>query len=357
MIMLVSLLLATSASAQSLVYIGTFTRGASKGIYSARFDTTTGKLTPASLAAETANPSWVTVHPNQRFLYAANELPAGTVSAFSIDSATGQLKLLNQVSSRGPGPCHVALDKTAKWLFAANYSGGSTAAFPVQDDGTLGEAAAFAQHVGSSVNPQRQSGPHAHMVAFSPDNRYALVADLGLDQILGWSLGDLKSQPQTFAKVAPGSGPRHLAFTPDGKLVYVLNEIRSTITAFRYNRGQFQELQTLSTLPADFTGNNSTAEIAVHPKGKFVYASNRGHNSIAIFRIQGKGMLTPAGHVSTQGKTPRSFGIDPSGSYLLAANQDSGNVVVFRIDQKSGGLAPTGSVLEVPFPVSIAFVK
>jgi 6-phosphogluconolactonase len=352
------------------MYVGTYTRLPSKGIYAYRFQPATGKFTSIGLVAETANPSFLAIHPNQRFLYAANEVSryqgqsAGSISAFSVDAASGQLKLLNQVSSRGPGPCHVAIDKTGKWLFAANYNGGSVAAFPVHDDGTLGEASAFVQHSGSSVNPERQGGPHAHVATLSPDNRFILVADLGSDQVFVYRLdptkGGLAPNDPPFAKVAPGSGPRHVTFRPDGKFTYVINEMMSTVTTFRYDagRGSLQELQTLSTLPQGFTGNNSTAEIAVHPNGKFLYASNRGHDSIAIFQIdRANGTLTAAGQVSTQGKTPRSFAIDPTGAYLLAANQDSASVVVFRIDQKTGGLMPIGTVLEIPAPVCITFAR
>jgi 6-phosphogluconolactonase len=353
-----------------IMYAGTYTRPPSKGIYAYRFQPATGTFTSIGLVAETANPSFLAIHPNQRFLYAANEIsryegqPAGSVSAFSIDATSGQLKLLNQVSSRGSGPCHVALDKTGKWLFVANYNGGSVAAFPVHGDGTLGEASAFVQHSGSSVNPQRQHGPHAHVATVSPDNRFILVADLGSDQVFVYRLdpskGSLAPNDPPFVKVAPGSGPRHLAFRPDGRFTYVVNEMMSTVTTFGYDagHGSLQELQTLSTLPEGFNGANSTAEIAVHPNAKFLYASNRGHDSIAIFQIDpAKGTLTASGQASTQGKTPRNFAIDPTGAYLLAANQDSASVVVFRIDQETGGLMPIGTILEIPSPVCIAFAR
>jgi 6-phosphogluconolactonase len=362
---------ATGAAADDwIVYVGTYTRAPSKGIYAGRYQSATGKLTPIGLAAETENPSFLAIHPNQRFLYAANEISrydgqaAGSVSAFSIDAATGELKLLNRVSSKGAGPCHVAIDRTGKWLFVANYGGGSAAAYPVHDDGSLGEASAFFQHAGSSANQQRQSGPHGHMAAVSPNNRFVLVADLGLDQILSYKLdpakGGLSPGDPPFAKVTAGSGPRHLAFRPDGKFLYVLGEMASTVMTFQYNagRGTLEELQTLSSLPEGFTGRNSTAEIAVHPNSRFVYASNRGHDSIAIFRIDpGKGTLAPVAHVSTQGKTPRNFSIDPGGNYLLAANQDSGTVAVFRINQETGGLTPTGTELQVSSPVCVVFAK
>jgi 6-phosphogluconolactonase len=355
-----------------IMYIGTYTRAPSKGIYAYRFQGATGDVTPmgaAGLAAETENPSFLAVHPNQRFLYAVNEVSryegkdAGSVSGFSIDRATGTLRLLNRVSSRGGGPCHLSLDRSGKWLFAANYGGGSVAAFPVGDDGTLGEASAFFQHAGASANASRQSGPHAHETVVSPDNRYVLAADLGLDKVFSYKLdpatGGLAPAPQ-FTAIAPGSGPRHLAFRPDGKFVYVLKEMLSAVVAFRYDAGggTLAELQTLSTLPEGFSGENSGAEIAAHPSGKFLYTSNRGDDSIAIFRIDAaKGTLTSAGRVSTQGKTPRGFGIDPSGRFLVAGNQNSGILVIFKIDQQTGGLTPVGKPVEVPFPVSVVFSK
>jgi len=355
-----------------IMYVGTYTRAPSKGIYGYRFQGATGAVTPmgtAGLVAETENPSFLAMHPNQRFLYAVNEVSryegkdGGTVSAFSIDRATGALTLLNRVSSRGGGPCHLALDRSGKWLFVANYGGGSVAAFPVQADGKVGEGSAFFQHAGASANAARQSGPHAHETVVSPDNRYVLAADLGLDKVFSYKLdpakGGLAPAPQ-FTAIAPGSGPRHLAFRPDGKFVYVLKEMLSAVVAFRYDAaaGTLAELQTLSTLPEGFSGDNSGAEIAAHPSGKFLYTSNRGDDSIAIFRIDAaKGTLTSAGRASTQGKTPRGFGIDPSGRFLVAGNQNSGTLVIFRIDQATGGLTPVGQPVEVPFPVSVVFAK
>jgi 6-phosphogluconolactonase len=355
-----------------IMYVGTYTRAPSKGIYAYRFQGATGQVTPigtAGLAAETENPSFLAVHPNQRFLYAVNEVSryegkdAGSVSAFAIDRAAGTLTPLNRVSSRGGGPCHLAVDRSGKWLFAANYGGGSLAAFPVHDDGTLGDASAFFQHAGSSANKARQSGPHAHAAVVSPDNKFMLAADLGLDRVFTYRLdpaaGGLAGEPR-FAAIVPGSGPRHLAFRPDGKFVYVLNEMASAVGAVRYDAaaGTLAELQTLSTLPEAFSGENSGAEIVTHPGGKFVYASNRGHDSIAIFRIDAaKGTLTSVDRVSTQGKTPRSFAIDPSGRFLVAANQSSGTLVIFRIDQETGSLTPTATAVQVPSPVSVVFCK
>jgi 6-phosphogluconolactonase len=352
------------------MYVGTYTRGASKGIYAYRFETATGKTTPIGVAAETENPSFLAIHPNRRSLYAVNEIStydgqaAGSVSAFAIDPATHALKLLNRVSSRGAGPCYVAVDNMGKWLFAANYGGGSVAAFPIHDDGSLGEASAFFQHTGSSVNERRQSDPHAHMVALSPDNRFALVADLGLDRVFTYRVdsakGGLAPSDPPYVMLAAGSGPRHLAFRPGAKFVYSLNELLSTVTAFRYDvsRGSLKEMQTLSTLPNGWSGSNSTAEIVIHPNTRFLYTSNRGDDSIVIFRIDpSRGTLTFVDRTPTQGKTPRNFAIDPSGTFLLAANQDSGSIVTFRIDTGTGRLTPTGEMLQVPSPVCILFAE
>ena len=350
------------AKREWLTYIGTYTRPPSQGIYAWRFEVASGKLTPLGLAAETSNPSFLAVHPNQRFLYAANEDRTGAISAFAIDPANGRLKLLNQVPSRGSGPCHVAVDPGGKWLFAANYSSGSVAVFPVREDGALGEATGFVQHAGSSVNAQRQSGPHAHSANVSPDGRWLLVADLGLDQILSYRVdavkGALSPGEPPFTKIAPGSGPRHMAFGRDGRFAYAINEILSTVTVFRYHsaRGSLEELQTAQVTPEGYTGTKSSAEIAVDPGGKFLYASNRGDSTIAVFRIDAdKGTLTPVERVSTQGKTPRSFAIDPTGAFLFAANQDSGNVVLFKIDAVTGRLTPAGNVLELASPVCVVF--
>lgn len=369
----------TSTSAQAAsnetmtMFVGTYTRAPSKGIYAYRFQPATGQVTPlgaGGLVAETENPSFLAVHPNQRFLYAVNEISkyegadAGSVSAFSISRATGTLTLLNRVSSRGGSPCHVSIDRTGKWLFVANYGGGSVAAFPVQADGKLGEASAFFQHAGSSVNKSRQSGPHGHAVVVSPDNKFVLAADLGLDKVLAYRLdptAGLVAGDPPFSAIAPGSGPRHLEIRPDGKFAYVLNEMLSSVGTYRYDasRGTLTALQTVSTLPDGLTlDNNSGAEIAVHPTGKFLYTSNRGHDSIALFRIDAAtGTLTPAGHVSTQGKTPRGFGLDPSGRFLVAGNQNSNTLVIFRIDQQTGGLTPTGTTLQVGSPVNVVFSK
>jgi 6-phosphogluconolactonase len=356
-------------ASEYIVYIGTYTGGESKGIYAYKFDATLGMLTAIGLVAETSNPSFLAVSPSQKFLYAANEVdkadghPGGAVTAFAVDPKTGKLTLLNRVSTGGSGPCHVSVDATGKCVMAANYGSGSVAAFQVQPDGSLSQSSAFAKHSGSSVDKERQGGPHAHFIAPSPDNRYALVADLGLDQVLMYRLdprkGTLEGNGPSFVKVKPGSGPRHLAFHPNGRYAYVINEMTSTITALTYDpsRAAMQEFQTVSTLPSGFNGVNSTAEIAVHPSGKFLYGSNRGHDSIAVFAIDPvKGTLTLVEHESTQGKTPRNFAIDPTGHWLFAANQDSNNIVLFRIDPNTGKLTPSGEKTSVASPVCVTFV-
>ncbi len=351
-----------SSGREWIVYVGTYTRQTSKGIYAYRFDAATGGLTSIGLAAEARNPSFLAVHANQRSLYAVGEDSNGSVSAFSLDRDTGRLKPLNTVSAHGSGPCHVTLDRTGRWLFVANYGSGSIAALPVLGDGTLGDASAFVQHSGSSVIPGRQAGPHAHSVNISPDNGFLIVTDLGLDKALVYRFdvakGTLAPNDPPFAKLTPGSGPRHLAFGRSGEFAYVLNEMTATVTTFAYDkhRGSLQEMQTLSALPPGFSGTNSGAEIAVHPGGRFLYSSNRGHDSIAVFSVDPKkGVLKTIDWVSTQGQTPRNFAIDPTGNFLLAANQNSNSIVVFRIDQKTGALIATGSVRDVPSPVSIVF--
>jgi 6-phosphogluconolactonase len=345
------------------VYVGTYTRAQkSKGIYAWRFQPATGKLTSIGLVAETTSPSFLAVHPNQHFLYAVNEINAGTVSAFAIDPETAKLKPLNQVSSKGGGPCHLTTDRSGKFLYVANYNTGSVAAFPIHDDGSLGESSAFIQHAGSSVNPQRQKGPHAHSTVMAPDNKFLFVADLGLDQVFGYRFdpgrGGMATDDPTITKLAPGSGPRHVAFRPDIRFLYVLNEMLCTVTAFRYDstRGATEEMQTVPTVPADFNGTKSGAEIAVHRSGNYLYASNRGPDTIAMFRIDlTNGKLSPIGSVPTRGKTPRAFAIDPTGNWLFAANQDSDNMALFRLDGKTGNLNPVGDLVDVFSPVSVVF--
>ena len=356
-------------SSQTLVYIGTYTGAKSKGIYRARLDPRTGELSAPELVAETANPSFLAVHPNRRFLYAVNEVwnPAGkpspTVTAFGIEAAPGNLTKLNEQPAGGVGPCHVVVDQAGKNVMVANYGGGSLAAFPVGADGRLGAATAFIQHHGASVNPQRQAAPHAHGIAIDPANQFAFCADLGLDKLMSYRFdpahGTLTPNDPPSTSVNPGAGPRHFVFHPAGRFGYVINEIASTITAFTYDtkRGALVEFQTVSTVPEDFKGKTSTAEIAVHPNGKFLYGSNRGHDSIAVFALDNQtGKLTLVEHQPTQGKSPRHFGIDPTGQFLVVANQDSDNIVVFRIDPATGRLTATGPAVTVGAPACVVFV-
>jgi len=368
-------LAALAAPAQThgkyLFYVGTYTEegSKSKGIYAYRYDAATQEITPLGLAAETTNPSFVALHPNGKFLYAVNEEQnykgpnSGGVSAFSIDRATGKLTFLNEVASRGADPCYITVDKTGKYVLVANYTGGSVAVFPVLGDGKLGEASAFIQHTGHGTNPKRQEGPHGHSIDLSPDNHLAMVDDLGLDQLLVYKFdsakGTLTPNDPPFAKLDDGAGPRHFALAPSGKFGYVVAEMHSTVTALSADikTGTFRPIQTISALPKDFKGENDDAEIQIHPSGKFLYASNRGHDSIAVFAIDpAKGTLTSVEHTLTQGKTPRSFEIDPTGKLLFAENQDSDNIVIFRIDEKTGKLTPTGKILEVARPVCVKFL-
>jgi 6-phosphogluconolactonase len=372
---LLSLLLlawtALAASPDYFVYIGTYTRTHGKGIYTFRFQPATGKLTPLSLAAETSSPSFLAVHPNQKFLYAANEHEGpdqpgknNTVSAYAIDPKTGTLTFLNKVSSQGEGPAHIVIDKLGKFVLVLNYRSGSVALLPIQPDGRLGEATAFDQHHGSGPNQERQAGPHAHGGVFSPDNRFALVAEHGIDEVMVYRFdpakGSLTPNEPPFLKATPGSAPRHLAFHPNGRILYELNELGSTVTVLTYGAasGTLSRIQEITTVPQGFSATNATAQLQVDRTGKFLYVSNRGHDSIAVFAIDPrKGTLTLAEHVPTQGKTPRDFSLDPSGSYLFAANQNSDNIVLFRVSP-AGRLTAFGQVVEqVPEPACVVFVR
>jgi 6-phosphogluconolactonase len=353
------------ANRKYLVFIGTYTtKTESKGIYAYEFDTDTGKLTPKGVAAETPDPSWLAVHPSGKFLYAANEAgKASTVAAFAVDAKSGNLALLNQIPSLGEDPCYLSFDKTGKYVLVANYSSGTVAVFPILKGGRLGAHTAMVKDQGDTgPNKKRQEGPHAHWVQTTPDNRFALVADLGLDEIVDYrfdaSNGALIDR-LVHLSVAPGSGPRHFAFHPNGSFAYILNELKSTATVLLVDSkdSALISIQTISTLPKSFSGRNDAAEIAVHPDGRFLYTSNRGHDSIAVFAIDpGEGTLKLVAHVPTGGKEPRHFAIDPSGKYLLAENQFSNNIVVFKIDAATGGLAPTGQIVQVPSPVDLTFV-
>ena len=359
-------------NSEYFAYIGTYTQegSTSKGIYAYRFDSQTQKLTPIGLAAETINPSFLAVAPNQRFLYAVNEISnyqgqkSGAVSAFAIDRASGKLTFINQVASRGTDPCYITVDKTGKYVLVANYSSGSIAVFPIREDGGLGQASSFVQHSGHGTNPQRQEGPHAHSIDMSADNRFAMVDDLGLDETIAYpfdsSNGSLSVSAAKIAKAAPGAGPRHFAFEPNGKFCYVIDEMGSTVSAYSFDAatGALKPLQTISSIPKTFSKLDESAEIQVAPSGSFLYASNRGHDSIAVFAIDPtKGTLTLVEYVSTQGASPRSFQIAPGGRLLFAANEKSDNIVLFRIDPQSGRLTATGKVLEISQPVCIKFAS
>ncbi len=360
---------------KTLVYVGTYTAtlphvtGKAEGIYVYQFAPDSGALTPLSKATGIVNPSFLTLDPQHRYLYAVSEIqesngqPGGGVSAYAVDAATGGLTFLNQQTTRGTGPCHLSVDKTGQYLLVANYGSGSVAMYPILEDGQLGAMSDFVQHEGSSIDPQRQQGPHAHSIMIDPANRYAFTPDLGMDKVMIYQLdltnGKLLPNEQPFVQVKPGSGPRHFDFHPSRQYAYVINELGSTVTAFTYDeeRGALAEIQTISTLPTGFTGSSHTADVHVHPSGKFLYGSNRGHDSIAIFTIdEATGKLTATGHEATQGKTPRNFAIDPTGNFLLAANQNTSTVVTFHIDQKSGQLTPTGNVAQVPTPVCLKLI-
>lgn len=344
-------------------YIGDYTRGDAKGIYVFRFTPATGVIGAVELAAETPNPSFVAIHPDGKHLYSVSEVNGGSVSAFSIDTKTGKLAPINTESTRGGGPCHLVVDKTGRNVLVANYGGGSIAALPLRPDGGLLPASAFIQHTGSSVDPRRQGAPHAHSINLSANNQFAIVADLGLDKLLVYrfdaSKGSLTPNEPPSISLKPGSGPRHFAFHPNAKFAYAINEMASAISAFRWDggNGKFEDLQSISTLPADFNGNNTTAEVQVHRSGKFVYGSNRGHDSIAAFAADPqKGTLKYIANYQTGGKTIRNFAIDPTGGYLFAENQNSDSITVFKIDQKSGKLTATGQTIKAVQPVCIKFV-
>jgi 6-phosphogluconolactonase len=353
------------------VYTGTYTNGksGSQGIYKLEFDADTGKLTSHGPAAKLSNPSFLAVHPSGRLLYSVNEVESqdgekgGAVTALAIDPATGDLKPINHQSTKGSGPCHLTVDAAGKNVLVANYGGGSIACLPIAPDGSLRPASTFIQHEGSSVDASRQKEPHAHSINLDPANRFAMVADLGLDKVLVYKFdganGGLTPNDPPFAKTKPGAGPRHLAWHPSGRFAYVITEMGNTVTVFAYDaeHGRLEPIQAIGTLPGDFHGTSWTSEIVAHPTGNFVYGSNRGHDSIAIFTVDAAtGKLKASGHQSTGGKTPRNFVIDPTGRWLLAENQDSNTIVVFGIDPTTGALKQAGEPVASPMPVCIRMI-
>ncbi len=364
-----------------LMYVGTYTEsikfgtgdlfeGKGKGIYAFRVDPSTGGLKSLGCTEGVINPSYLAIHPGGTSLYAVNEmkeyegLESGSVSSFALDRSTGKLMLLNKQPSYGTDPCHVIVDGSGKNVIVTNFASGSFSAYPILPDGSLADAAASIQHQGSSINQTRQRGPHAHSALLDENNRYAYVADLGLDRIMIyiWDAVRCKFTPasQPWFPAKPGAGPRHFALHPTGKFLYLINELDSTITAYERDgaTGALREIQIVTTLPVDFSEENSCADLHLTPDGTFLYGSNRGHNSIVIYRVESKTRrLTFIGHESTDGKTPRNFAIEPSGNYLYAANQDSDTIVHFTIDHNTGALRATGEVTEVPTPVCIQFLQ
>jgi 6-phosphogluconolactonase len=370
---LLSLFAATALAAPSsyLMYVGTYTGGKSKGIYAFRFDPASGKLESLGVAAEIKSPSFLAAHPSGKYLYAVSEIDdfdgkkTGGVAALAIDKATGKLTKLNEAPSGSAGPCHLTVDKAGKHVLVANYGGGSVAAIAIGDDGKLGEMTADIKHKGSSVNQSRQKEPHAHSINLDAANKFAVAADLGLDQLLVYKFdgakGTLTANDPPHTKMKPGAGPRHFAFHPNGKHAYAINELDCTMTALAYDadKGTLKEIHTLSTLRPDekHQGGWSTADVHVHPSGKFLYGSNRGHDTIVAFSIDpASGKLTYVENQSTRGKTPRNFAIDPSGKWLLAENQSSDTIAVFSINEDTGKLEPAGDLVECPAPVCIQFV-
>ena len=350
-----------------LVYIGTYSSSDEDGIHVYRLDMATGALAHQSSMGGIDNPSFLDIAPNRRFLYAIGETsavgdrPGGAVAAFAIDQQTGALTHINTESTIGSGPCHISIGREGQYALVANYGGGSVAILPIREDGSLGAATDFVQHEGSSINSSRQEGPHAHSIMVSPNNKHALAPDLGIDKVLIYTIDHDKGtlRAQTPAAIAPGSGPRHLAFHPDGQRAYVINELSNTITAFDYDAdaGTLTTTQTISTLPDGYTEVSHTADIHVHPNGRFLYGSNRGHDSIAVYAIDpDSGQLALVEIVPTGGANPRNFGLDPTGAYLIAGNHSTDDIFTFRVDPDTGKLTPTGHKAEVPSPVCHKFI-
>src|SRR5215213_10688209 len=350
-----------------LVLIGTYTEhegSQSKGIYVYQMDPANGTLTLQRDVRGVLNPSYLEIHPGRKFIYAVNELrefageKTGGVSAFSIDSESGEIDLLNAYSSRGQDPCYISIEQTGRFALVANYSGGNAAMLPIQADGRLGPASDVVQHSGSSVHPERQTAPFVHSIVPDPTNRFAIAADLGGDKLVIYEMdlqhGKLKKHSEV--KVQPGAGPRHSIFHPNGHYLYLINELNSTVIVYRYDSeaGSLEEIQTISTLPQDYEGENLCADLHIY--GNYLYASNRKHDSIAWYRIdESSGRLSYEGEVPSGGREPRGFAIDPSGRFLLAAHERSDSVVIFQIDPATGKLLKTGHEAKVSHPVCVKF--
>jgi len=346
----------------SYAYVGTYTKGAGGGIHVFHVEPATGAWTPSTVVTA-SNPAFLALHPSRRWLYAANEGPAqGAVSAFVIDQRTGELSLLNQEPVPDGPPCHISVDATGRWVFVANYSSGSLCVYRTERDGRLGAMSDHVQHRGRGRNPKRQEGPHAHSISLDAGSRFALVCDLGLDKLLIYRVDLEKGKLIAHGEVRTrsGAGPRHFAFEPNGRYGYVINELDNTVTAFAYDSdaGAMAEIQTIPTLPEGCSEESYAGAIHAHPAGKFIYGSNRGHDSIAIFRLDSaSGRLSARGHQPTRGMWPRSFGIDGSGRFLFSANQKSDTIVPFHVDADTGLLRPSGSSVCVPTPACVLMAE
>ena len=353
------------------IYVGTYTSNSkSEGIYVCKFDVETGKIALLSTVRDVSDPSFLTVDRSGKFLYAVNELleyegkPSGSVSSFAIDPKTGNLRFVNKQPSMGGAPCYISITEDDRFILVANYLGGNVSVFPLAGDGRIGPSTGLVQHAGSGPNKDRQLSAHAHSITLDNKGRFAVAADLGIDRVMIYELdraqGKLKpNAAQPFFQAKPGAGPRHFAFHPKGKLAFVINELDSSVTSLSYNGkdGTLKEIQTRSTLPPGYSGSNTCADLHIAPDGKFLYGSNRGSDSIVVFRVdEDSGRLTYIENTPTGGKKPRNFAIDPTGNFLLAANQETGNIVVFRIDKRSGKLQSTGQSIEIPAPVCLKFV-
>ncbi|HZL08367.1 MAG TPA: lactonase family protein [Prolixibacteraceae bacterium] len=353
-----------ATAADYYVYFGSHGKGPQYGFSLAHFDTETGQLTRPVFIQEAVAPAYFVLRPDGERLYTCNSAPGSGVSAYAIDPSTARLTFLNEKPSGGGDPSYCSLDATGKFVMVANYDGKSISVYVVLPDGSLGERTAFVEHTGTSVNPTRQTQPRPHCICVDPTNRFVLVPDLGVDKLYVYrfdsTTGTLQPNDPAFASVLPGSGPRHVTFHPNGRIAYLINEMGSTIIRFEWDnkKGVLTQFETISALPKDYNGTSTCAEILVHPSGKFVYATNRGHNSVAVFSVEEKtGRLSLIQHILTQGKTPRNCELDPTGHWLLVTNQDSNNAVVFAIDQKTGKLTQKGDPVYVLSPFCERFLR